>query len=507
VAVLATPAGNVVVDPLRRGHTEQHVYGGNDYLSLLGMDRYASYAQLYNSQPYLAAAVDRIARGAALLPIKTYRMLNEEGDREPVRGHPLSTLMSRRPRPKMSPIRFKEWMFADLALYGNAVAFITQADDGEPTGIFPVPFPMVEVVGRRDPETYIYQSPLGPIAWDADRVFHLRFRPSNPSNPFIATSPVDTLKRTLTNEDAAARWSTSMFQNAGRPSGFFVTEKNLNEAQTAALRSQAQAIHGGVDNAGKIGVLSGNLSWMQTQMNAVETGLTPLRQWNREEVAAVYNIPPPLLGDLTRATFSNITENKRMFYTGTLPPYLTLFEEEFQAQVIDMTARWGPDLFIEFDMNEMLKGSPKERFETYVLARRIASIDELRKLENWPAFNIPGVTDRPWEPVNETPLGSTQLPPELPAGTRPALPAPKAILYAALNRAERIGVSKLGKQNGSVFDPERFARELVVAMGEPEAKGWAELVADSVADVLASAETIEDLRTRMEALRETLTLN
>src|SRR5205085_12702600 len=127
-----------------------------------------------------------------------------------------------------------------------------------------------------------------------------------------------------------------------------------------------------------------------------------------EEVASVFNIPPTMLGDLSRATFSNVTENRRMFYTASLPPYRTLFEEEFYAQVIAQVPGWD-QLYVEFDTNEVLKGSAKERAETYAIARRYMTVNEIRDRENLPRLENPAY-DEVWEPINETPIGAANQP-------------------------------------------------------------------------------------------------
>jgi HK97 family phage portal protein len=503
MTVLATRAGNLSIksDPLSRGYSRDiSAYPGDSYVPLLGRDGAVTLAGLYKTQVWLRAAVNKIASGIARLPLKGYE---EQSDSDRLRLRPPDPLASvlRRPRPGMSPFRFKQWLFADLALYGNSISYIDGDSNNIPTGFWPLPWPLTEVRGGAEPQSYIVHAPAGDVVFPADRVFHLRFAESDPNNPMIGMSPVEPLKRTLINEDAAAKWATSIFRNSGRPSGAFVSEKVMNDQQNAALRDQAQTIYGGVDNAGRVAVLSGGLQWQPMSMNVIEAELLKLRQWNREEVAANYDIPPPLLGDLTRATFSNITENHRMFYTGSLPPYLTLFEEEFDAQIITRVPEWA-DRYVEFDMNEVLKGSPKERAETYAIARRYMTVNEIRQRENLPRIEKPGY-DQVWEPTNEVPMGSSQQP-ALPDATPPKALDP--VLLKALERAEQIGKSRLGGKNGKVFSQERFAKELCEDMGATDeaTKGWAELVADSVADVLADAETVQDLGNRMNALKESL---
>ena len=59
------------------------------------------------------------------------------------------------------------------------------------------------------------------------------------------------------------------------------------------------------------------------------------RRLTREECAAAYDVPPPVVGILDRATFSNITEQHIMLYQDTFGPWLTMIEETPQTQLID----------------------------------------------------------------------------------------------------------------------------------------------------------------------------
>src|SRR5436190_574623 len=529
--ILLTPYG---LSPVSTVGKRTRVWSGGGAVPRVGLDLYRTYQQMYAEQPYLAAAVNKIAKGTARLPLKVYQHLSnkEEGtDRQRLDpSDPLAEVI-RRPYDRMGTYRLVESLMGDLALHGNACALITAGGNGIPTEIFPVPWPLVEVYSddpvKKQPSGYIFHPTNGvvPIAYPPERILHIRFWSSDPYNPLVAASPAEPLRRTLENEDAAARWSTAMFRNSGRPSGVVSTDQKLNDAQLDAVRSQVQQIYGGADNAFRVAVMQGGLTWQPIAFNAIETGLLELRYLHREEVAAAYDIPPPLLQDLRRATFSNIEEQHRMFYTGTIPPYLNMFEEEFLAQVIEPVPSWS-DRFVEFDMNEVLKGDAETRARTYSLARRYMTIDEIRRRENLPPLNLPGVSDTVWEPQNEfaiadgRPLtagsgggGDGMVPTSTPQSgsgirdTPSGSPGGSSMVLSALERAEQIGMSRLGG-GGKAFDPERFARELLTDLGryDQASKMWAVELALSVEAILADAKSSDDIRSRMGDLKAGVTL-
>jgi HK97 family phage portal protein len=504
MAVLATRDGNVSIksNPITGGYSNfQSTFtsGWGPLVNLIN-DGARSYGQLYREQPYLKAAVDLISQGVAILPLKSYDR-SQDGEKSRLIDHPLPNVLAR-PHNRMSPFRFKEWMLSELALNGNSLAVMVENPEvpNAPLEIWPVPWPFVIVQGGSEPEVYHVNLPQGRFSFPAKRCFHLRFAESNPWYPLIGLSPVETLRRTLQNEDGAARWTTSVFKNSGRPSGILTTEQKLNPDQLKAVRDQAQEIYGGPDNAFRVAVMQGGLKWEPVAFNAVETGLMSVRQWNREEVAAVYHVPPSMLGDLSRATFSNVTENRRMFYTSSLPPYITLFEEEFYAQVISQVPGWE-QLYVEFDTNEVLKGSAKERAETYAIARRYMTVNEIRDRENLPRIDKPEY-DEVWEPINETPIGAAHQPtapnPDVPS---PADTPPKSLLEA-FDRLERAASSTIGSGRKFEFSDERFARELIRALGDdPATVEWASRFAQAVGDVLIGADTLDSIRQGLELLK------
>ncbi len=156
------------------------------------------------------------------------------------------------------------------------------------------------------------------------------------------------------------------------------------------------------------------MSW-----NLNDSAVVEHRKLTREEVAAAFDVPPPLVGILDRATFSNIDTQSRMFYTDTLGPWLTMIEETTEAQLIaGVPALAGYSL--EFDLNEVLKGDITSRFTAYGQGLNSGWVkpNEVRAWENLPPEDDPDA-NRLHRPLNLTPVVMT---PPAPPSDKPPKP-------------------------------------------------------------------------------------
>jgi len=172
---------------------------------------------------------------------------------------------------------------------------------------------------------------------------------------------------------------------------------------------------------------------------------------------------------------------------------MTVFEEEFYVQVL---AQVWPEIFLNFDLGDVLQGDIEKRANAYSQLRRIYTDNELRAKEGLPRIDSP-LADTLWKPINEYPISE---------GTpQPGKGPPIAILMNALDRAERYAASKVGAgQNG--FEPDRFARELCQDLDRSDeaVKSWAKSIAGLVADTIHGADSPEILRESMSRLRASL---
>lgn len=403
---LRTPSGRYVGEkswPLR-GPTPRGISAQERSLQMIGTS--ATYDLMYRRQTWVYVCVNKLARAIARLPIKTYSLSDATGERDEERTLPLAKLL-RKPFPLAREFTLKESVVSHLAVYGNSTFVKFRGGNGRtPQELWPLPWPQVEVIpGTSRPiDAYRWTGQNGTRkTFMADDVVHFKWWNPNPEEPW-GVSPLEALTATLTQENAAQRYGISSFGNAARPASFIKSERNLTRQQRKELREEIEQSYGGPENAFKVALLDNGLDWKPLAFSASEAQLVDNRKLSREEVCAVYDIPPPMVGILDHATYSNIDQQHWMMYMDTLAPICKMIEDTLMAQLVDVEPAWD-GAFVEFDMDAVLRGNIEQRSQAYqrFLTSGVYTPNELRRLENNPEISDPEA-DAIRVPINLDPV-------------------------------------------------------------------------------------------------------
>jgi HK97 family phage portal protein len=374
--------------------------------------RLISFSDIYNTQPVVAAAINKLTRQGSTLPLKVYRR-EDNGERERLRDHPLELLL-RRPISRRGPVHWKQWVLMPLLTHGNSLVFKFREDpDGPPTALLPVSWPHIEAYAQEGGLVEWWATTQGgERRWfQAEQAIHFAWE--SPQGE-IGTSPLRQLGVTVQIEDAAQRYQKAMFKNGVRPTGAIKTPQGvvLDKETRSEIRADLERTAAGIGNAGRPLLLPGGLDWVAMSHTAHEAELIDQRKLNREEVAMVYDLPGPLIGDLEHGTYSNVTELNKQLYKSVLRPYLTLIEETIQAHLIDPEPEWE-GIFVEFDLGEQLRGDPVElasalrsEVEAGILTR-----NEARKFLNLPRDPNPQADQLFFAANNQAPIGEASTSP------------------------------------------------------------------------------------------------
>jgi HK97 family phage portal protein len=325
-----------------------------------------SFAKMFATQPWVAIAVMRMLTWATRVPLKVYRRIDDEQVVRLRAGEHRLASAIREPWPRASSIDLVWGMLGPLCVHGNSLLGVEDGAGGKLRfeevdwrNIAPIRAndsdPNAEILGWRE-YTIGEQSRRRP----ATEVQHTKWW-SPLGN--LGVSPLRQLGSTLSAETAAVKWQINTLKNAVRPHG--VVE--MNDAALQLERQERQEIYddavdslrrtyGGEENAGKLPVMPPGLKWTTAERTtAVEAELIDQRAVNRVEVAAVYQLPPPSIAILDRATFNNIVELRQMAYTDGLAPPLVLCEASMNSQIVWPLLR-EDDIFVEFDFAGILRG-------------------------------------------------------------------------------------------------------------------------------------------------------
>ncbi len=381
--------------------------------------RSVTYEYMLYSQPWVYAAVRTFYLALGRLPQKVHGGL-ESGQRRQLRDHELARLL-REPFPLGSAFGLKAERARNLFTHGNALEWKVRPGPGRaPVELWPVPWPMVQQVCQgEDIQHYKVYTGFGePKTLQPSEVVHYRLMGGR--------SPLEPLRRTLAIEDAAIEWLVSALENGPAVRGVFSTDKVLQDRTLPRLRSELKEMYAGPEGD-PIGLFDQGLKFQSVEQKAGDAGILETRKATREEAAATYGIPAPMIGILDHATYSNITDLRRSFYVDTVAPYCTLVEETQQTQLIDSEPTWKrDDVFTEFEFGEVLKPDPLAEAQSIsqLTNSGTTSTNDNRKLKRLDPIGDP---DDPDNPYNRPRVPANLIDPMAPAD-----PAQAAALLAAL---------------------------------------------------------------------------
>ena len=372
---------------------------------------FATYAELYRKQPWVNVVVNKISNLVARLGVQVWDMGSATGKMLDT-DSPYAKLIAK-PSPYMDSHSFWVWVAATIEIFGETY-LIKIREGGRVTGFAPM-HPAQVKIHRNQDGTVTYQF-LG----HPNQEFHqddvVPFRSFDPFGAMRGMSRLEPLRSTLMSEDSARRATASWWRNMGRPSMVLQTEKKLGPDGRQRVQDAFRAVAGGSSNAGGIIVLEDDLKATSMQLSAEEMQYIESRKLNREEVCAVFDIPPAAVHVHDHSTYSNVTEMMRSVYRDSMAPRIGFIESVLDWYV---GSDFGGDRVARFCVAEVLRGDFEARAEAMssLVQAGIAKPSEAR-----PFFDLDDagpVADRLYANSAIQPLGA-----EKPATSPPALNEP-----------------------------------------------------------------------------------
>jgi len=333
-----------------------------------------AYSQMYRSQLWVAILVNKLAKAHARLPFPVYE--RDEMNRPKADDHPMARLLGS-PNPFMSAHSLWVWTSSTRNIYGEAFWYKRRDARGQVIGLYPL---SPTGVGN-DGESWSFDNGRLRLE-DVAREDLVVFKSFNPDDLSRGMSPLEPLRATLENEWAARTATSSFWQRGARPGLFLKHPGTISAPAADRLRAQVEAAHSGADRTGTTMLLEEGMEPHVATLTAEEAQYIETRKLNREEACAAFDVPPPVVHILDRATFSNITEQMRSMYRdtmgGILPEYEAAIETDLRA------VEWPDDgVYAEFLMDEVLRGAFEARQDALAKAAHM-TIAEKRKMENLP---------------------------------------------------------------------------------------------------------------------------
>lgn len=326
-----------------------------------------------------------LAEAVAGLPLHLYRY-NETGGKEKAVDHPLYRLLHDEPNPEMSSFIFRETLMTHLLLWGNAYSQIIRNGKGEVLALYPL-MPNRMTVDRDERGQLYYK--YTPTSDDAPTmegstvilssrdVLHI---PGLGFDGLVGYSPIAMAKNAIGMAIACEEYGAKFFANGAQPGGVLEHPGTIKDPQR--VRESWQSTFGGSGNANKIAVLEEGMKYTPISISPEQAQFLETRKFQINEIARIFRVPPHMVGDLEKSSFSNIEQQSLEFVKYTLDPWLIRWEQTLYRTLFSEKEK--QQYFFKFSVDGLLRGDYATRMSGYATARQNGwmSTNDIRELEN-----------------------------------------------------------------------------------------------------------------------------
>lgn len=324
------------------------------------------------------ACVKVLVESLSQLPLHIYRKENG-GRKVKAIDHPLYDILLNRPNNAMTPFDLKQEMMIDLCLGGTTYNHIIRDGAGQVVRLDPLDATKTKLM-KSESGSYFYDvEGLGRLMFeDVWRVIGLS------SDGLLGLPVINLQKEAIALGLAAERGAAANQNNGAKPSGIVTTEatKDLSLEALKILKKEFKKFYGGAANSGETIFLDAGMDFKEVSGDPVKSQQIETRKFQLLEICRIFRVPPHMVADLERATFSNIEHQSIAFVTHTLGPWIIRFEESIARDLLTKPER--RQYFVKFQVNSLLRGDIKTRYEAYGLGIQNGFLNrnEVRSLED-----------------------------------------------------------------------------------------------------------------------------
>ena len=326
-----------------------------------------------------------LAEAVAGLPLHLYKY-TDSGGKEKALSHPLYFLLHDEPNPEMSSFVFRETLMTHLLLWGNAYAQSIRNGKGEVIALYPL-MPNRMSVDRDSSGslyyTYTRYSDEAPttkgmtVTLRPSDVFHI---PGLGFDGLVGYSPIAMAKNAIGMAIACEEYGAKFFANGAAPGGVLEHPGTIKDPQK--VRDSWNAAYQGSSNSHRVAVLEEGMKYQPIGISPEQAQFLETRKFQINEIARIFRVPPHMVGDLEKSSFSNIEQQSLEFVKYTLDPWVIRWEQAISRALL------RPDekklYFAKFNVDGLLRGDYVSRMNGYATARQNGwmSANDIRELEN-----------------------------------------------------------------------------------------------------------------------------
>lgn len=328
------------------------------------------------------ACVRVLSEAVASMPCILYERvkLNGQDGKERAVDHPLYRVLHNKPNPEMSAFEFGEMSLIHLLLWGNFYAEIVADNAGNVAQLWPIPPKMVTPLRLQDKRlVYDIALPEKPRTFGAEWIFHV---PAMRMSGLKGLSVLGLARESVGLGIAAERFGAAVFGNGTVPGAVLEHPGVLTDKAYERLKSKWTERHQGLDNAQRLAILEEGMKYTKVGIPPEDAQFLETRKFQRSEIAGLFRVPPHMIADLDKATFSNIEHQAIEYVVHTLRPWLKRIEGRINGWLLLEGEQ--TQYFAEYLVEDLLKGDTLARFEAYEKGRfgGWLSANEIRAREN-----------------------------------------------------------------------------------------------------------------------------
>lgn len=327
-----------------------------------------------------------LAETLAGLPLHVYKY-NDSGGKEKYLQHPLYRLLHDEPNPEMTSFTFRETLMSHLLLWGNAYAQIIRNARGEVIALYPLmPNKMTVDRDKNGRLFYLYQRSVedAPTLGKDSLVYlypsDVLHIPGLGFDGLVGYSPIAMAKNAIGLAMATEEYGAKFFANGAAPGGVLEHPGTIKDPQK--VRDSWNAAYQGSTNSHRVAVLEEGMKYQQIGIPPEQAQFLETRKFQINEIARIFRVPPHMLADLEKSSFSNIEQQSLEFVKYTLDPWVVRWEQNMYRSLLMASEK--PTVFIKFNVDGLLRGDYVSRMSGYATARQNGwmSANDIRELEN-----------------------------------------------------------------------------------------------------------------------------
>jgi HK97 family phage portal protein len=320
------------------------------------------------------------------LPLHVYKY-NDSGGKEKYLGHPLYKLLHDEPNPEMTSFAFRETLMSHLLLWGNAYAQIIRNAKGEVIALYPLmPNKMTVDRDANGRLFYLYQRSSEDIpSLGKDNQVYLApadvlHIPGLGFDGLVGYSPIAMAKNAVGLAIATEEYGAKFFANGAAPGGVLEHPGTIKDPQK--VKESWNAAYQGSANSHRVAVLEEGMKYQPIGISPEQAQFLETRKFQINEIARIFRVPPHMLADLEKSSFSNIEQQSLEFVKYTLDPWVVRWEQSMCRALLSDSEK--PTVFIKFNVDGLLRGDYASRMSGYATARQNGwmSANDIRELEN-----------------------------------------------------------------------------------------------------------------------------